>query len=187
MMIILAGYAIYAFFLGGIDGMPPLPGQYLNANKPLQFIPLPLTEAEIDRKLRLAFGKDCPQLKKHFRFEVRKRIMVVAADDMSFKEDDGRVKLKDFSIALFKDHENRASDKIPEINTITSDLAFLRFVDDRGNDLPIESATDMTKGKISGAELRGNIIIINNRGTESKSDDLEVLVNNEPLFYKEST
>jgi lipopolysaccharide export system protein LptA len=194
--VFLAGYTVYAFFLGGIDGMPPLPEKFLRSDKPMATRVSATDEPEIDKKLRVAFGKDCPQLKKHFRFEVRNKGIVVAAGDMSFKEDDGRVKMEDFSIALFKsgdessgklniDDEN--NDNAPEITTITSDLAFLSFVDEHGKFLKIESATDMNKGKISGAELRGktnNIIIINNRRTKNKNDDLEVIVK-EPLFYDE--
>ena len=135
----------------------------------------------------MAFGPGCPELKKHFRFEIRKKGMVVSAADMSFKEEDGRVKLTDFSIALFKSNpeERGDKDKFPEINTIKSDKAFLTFATDDGKQVMIESATDMSKGKISGAELQGNIVIINNRNTFEKNDDLEVLVSNEPLFYEE--
>jgi hypothetical protein len=170
----LVGYGVYAFFLGGIDGLAPLPDDYqIGDVGPLP--PAPPDE-EIDRKLQMAFGPQCPQIKKTIKFEVRKKGMVIAATQAYFNEPDGRVKLIDLSLALFKD---KFGAKIPEINTLQSDVAWLTF------DQPIRSPTDTSKAKIVGAELRGNIIMINNRCTPEKSDDLEVLVDDEPLFYDE--
>jgi hypothetical protein len=188
--VFLAGYAVYAFFLGGIDGMPPLPEQFLRADSPILIGTFDPSETEIDRKLRMAFGKDCAQIKKKFKFEIRKKGMVVAASDFSFKERDGRVKLEDFSIAIFRDDiTGHGEGNWPEINTVISDHGFLSFADDKGEPVKIESPNDMSKPgvKICGAELRGHILIINNRHSEEKSDDLDIIVDNEPLFYEEST
>jgi len=187
--VFLAGYTIYAFFLGGIDGMPPLPEQFLRAENPVSIDKLlPPTETEIDFKLRMAFGKDCKEIKKRYKFAISKKGIVVAAADVFFNEPDGRVRLEDFSVAVIKDNAaDRGEGKWPEINTITSDWAFLSFADEKGDPVKIEGPTDMSKGKISGAELRGHIVIINNRHTEEKHDDLEVMVDNEPLFYNEAS
>ncbi|HYV39575.1 MAG TPA: hypothetical protein VE988_28060, partial [Gemmataceae bacterium] len=170
----IAGYTVYAFFLGGIDGLSPLPEAYGRAiGDPI--IP-PSADSDVDRKLQLAFGQQCPQMKQPYKFEDRKKGMVVAAAEASFKEPDGRVKLTDFSVAIYKDHTDGS---FPEINTITSNHAFLEF------DVKIKDPTDMSKGKIIAGELRGNIVIINNHCTPAKHDDLEVLVDNEPLIYEE--
>src|SRR5882724_10286002 len=114
------------------------------------------------------------------KLEVRKKGVVIAAAEANFKEPDGRVKLIDFSVALFKDSaDGKLRDSIPEINTIQSDSAFLSF------DEPISSPMDMNKAHIVGGELRGHVTIINNRRTEAKNDDLEVLIDQAPLFYDE--
>ena len=62
------------------------------------------------------------------KLQVQKKGLVIAAAEASFKEPDGRVKLTDFSVALFKDYpDGKLRDSIPEINTIQSDTAFLSF------------------------------------------------------------
>src|SRR5262249_28805823 len=121
------------------------------------------------------------QCKMRIKLEVRKKGLVIAAAEASFKEPDGRVKLTDFSVAMFKDSPDaKFQGGVPEINTIQSDYAFLTF------DEPITSPMDMNRAHIIGGELRGkDITIINNRRTEAKNDDLEVGVTGGPLFYDE--
>ena len=177
-VVFLFGYGIYAFFLGAIDGIPPLPedlfpGEIVLGSSNVQ-------ESDVDHKLKIAFGDSCTQVKKRFKFEVRKKATVIAAAEVKTDEPDGRVKLTDFSCALFKESAEDKS-KYPEINTVTSDFAFLTF------DQPITNALDMNKAKPVGVELRGNINIINNHATEKKEDDLEIRVDSQPLFYDERT
>ena len=49
---------VYAHFLGGIDGLPPLPEEFWPQPNLVETDPPPLRENEADRKLRLAFGED---------------------------------------------------------------------------------------------------------------------------------
>ena len=55
--VFFAGYVAYSFFLGGIDGMPPLPQEFLRAETPNTMEPPSNTETGLDKKVRLAFGK----------------------------------------------------------------------------------------------------------------------------------
>lgn len=177
-VLFLAGYFVYAFFLGDIDGLYLLPeGFYPGAVVAIQDDPT--QDSEIDKKLRMAFGRECEQVKKRIKFEVRKKGLVIAAAETSFKEPDGRVKLTDVSVALFNDQGDR---KFPEINSITCDTAFLSF------DEPISSPTDLGKGKIIGGELRGHTTtIINNRATPEGHDDLEIVIKSAPIFFDDRT
>ena len=106
--------------------------------------------------------------------------MVIAADDFHFDEA-GRLVLEPFSVALF----GKAKDdgKGPEINTIRSRVAYLKF------DRPINTINlnDVNGRKIVGAELNGDIEVINNRRTPQRDDDLELSIKTGPLYYEEST
>src|SRR5207244_8329377 len=81
--VFLVGYITYAFFLGGIDGLARLP-EALEAGTP---IPPPAgsdnSDSDIDKKLRLAFGKECRQCKMRIKLEVRKKGLVIAAAEAS--------------------------------------------------------------------------------------------------------
>ena len=183
LLVFFAGYLVYAFFLGRIDGMAPLPPEFIGDGGTSTPEPLP-ESSEIERKLIQAFGPGCPQLKKDLKVEIRKKDMVVAADKAYFNEPDGRVRLTEFSVAIF---EHAPAGVWPEISTITSDEAYLTF------DKPIKDATEVANAKIMGAELVGNITIINNQKTQKTSDDLEVIIGDDfgrkqgKLFYDEPT
>lgn len=175
--IFLVGYCVYAYFLGGIDGLPPLRADLLPGIGPGPGIDaLPQVDAEVDRKLAIAFGAGSADINRTIKLEVRKKGLVIASDQMTI-ESDGRVKLTPLRLALFR--EEKADCQFPEVNTISSDNAWLTF------DQPIANMTDIGTRKIVGAELKGGIVIINNRRTPQKSDDLEVRVDEQSLFYDE--
>jgi lipopolysaccharide export system protein LptA len=174
-VVFLAGYIIYAYFLGGIDGLPPLSKHFWPSDAPPddKLITGP-TESEVDRKLKLAFGDQCREINQTIKLEIRKKGLVVASDEFLIVED-GKVKLTPFRLATFS--EDRGDHKFPEINTISSDHALLTF------DQPITSITEVGNRKIIGAELKGTIVIVNNRRTRQKTDDIEVRVDEKPLYY----
>jgi hypothetical protein len=175
-LLFLTAYAVYAHFLGGIDGLKPLPEDY----KPVTITnPLPEqpdTHSSTDLKLRQAFGEENPRLEEcKIKMELQSGI-VMATHDFSI-EPDGRVRLTKFFIAIFGKH--LGENGYPEINTVRSEVAFLRF------DKPISNIFEMSSRKIVGGELEGEIYIINNRRTPQRDDDV-CLFTQGPLFYQES-
>jgi lipopolysaccharide export system protein LptA len=171
-----AGYLLYAAFLGGIDGLPPLPAAYLPGTPPVLFEP---PTSLRDQKLALAFGEDCQELRRQFRIEVSQHDFVLAFENYYIEKGgkrDGWVKLEPFSIALFKEKKDGS---YPEVTTIRSPEAYLRF------DQPIRELTDLSKHRIVGAELREEVTIVNNRHTPLKSDDIEVRITMAPVLFDE--
>src|SRR5437879_2558067 len=96
MTVFLSGYGVYAYFLGGIDGLPPLPAEYC-AHGQLEEHHSELPETAIDGKLRQAFGNDCPELKMWIKLDMRRKGWGLAANEFKGDEKDGRVKLTPFS------------------------------------------------------------------------------------------
>lgn len=180
-------YGVYAYFLGGVDGLPPLPPECEASTNPDDPPDIdPRQRPEVERKLVMAFGDECPELKRPIRMEMVARGIVLAAGDFKV-EPDGRVKLWPFSVIIFgKDtaEKDRSDSHYPEINTVQSDIAFLRF------DQPIETISDMANHKVVGGELIGTpggkgVFIRNNRKTPRRDDDL-TLTTDGPVFYEES-
>ena len=66
--VFVAAYLGYAFFLGGIDGLPALPSEFWpRETGTIDLTQLPMQE--IDRKLVQAFGDGCPELGRSFKVE----------------------------------------------------------------------------------------------------------------------
>jgi lipopolysaccharide export system protein LptA len=174
--VFVTAYLGYAFFLGGIDGLPALPLEYWpRENLDWEGPPTPLQE--IDRLLVTAFGAGCPELGRQLKVETPRGI-VVAAESYHF-EDDGRMRLEVPSLAFFNKSQPR--DKFPEINTIRGRRAYLTF------DRPVHGPHDMSSGKLCLAELQSDdemgITIKNNRRTPQEADDLQIRVPEGPLFF----
>jgi hypothetical protein len=171
-------YEVYAYFLGGIDGLPPLPECYWPSDEPLP--PLDFAAGrtrEEDKRLAQAFGEDCDEIKyRTIKLVLKDRGLVLATTDFTI-EQDGRVKLKPFSVAIFG--KERPDSHYPEINTVRANEAYLKF------DRPISNQTEIGNRKIIGGELRGTIVINNNRGTAQKNDDIQLTVCGKPMFYDE--
>src|SRR5207249_4415884 len=123
-----------------------------------------------------AFGeneqiKNCP-----IKVEISARGLVIAAE--SFKiEDDGRVCLKPFFLAIFG--KEKADTKGVEINTVRSKEAYLRF------DRAVGNYIEMSSRKIVGGTLKSDVMIINNRRTPQQDDDISLFTHG-PLEYDES-
>jgi lipopolysaccharide export system protein LptA len=178
-------YGIYAYFLGGVDGLPPLPEELEPSTGPgVEF--QPRQPPELDRKLKMAFGGECPEQKRAIKLERRDKGLLLAADNFSI-EPDGRVKFSPFSLVLFG---KEADNHFPEINTIQSDIAYVRF------DQRVNNIQELASRKIVGAELVGDVQgrddltslgvkIKNNRRTPAEGDDLTLLTRG-PVYYEES-
>jgi hypothetical protein len=172
----LATYLIYARFLGGIDGLTPLPEAYWPVANDHAPPPMAQTARVADQMLQQAFGEACEELQRDFKLEARNRTMVLSANDVATAQDgSGRVELRDFSLALFG--KSRGAGGVPEINTVKSDKAFLTF------DQPIANLTEMAGHKIISAELLGDIKASNNRRTLRRDDDLHMHTKG-PMYYE---
>jgi lipopolysaccharide export system protein LptA len=200
----IAAYILYAqvLGLGNIDGLPPLPRDIVPVTV-YDGPPPPRPESMAEKRLRQAFGEECPELKRAIKLEVRSRGIVLAADQFNI-EKDGRVKLQPFSCAIFG--KPKGANQTPEINTVRSEVAFLTF------DRPITSPQDMNGRKIIGGELRqdderppedgqpaperdvgldrerrghGGVLIVNNHRTPERDDDMSLFTPG-PVYYSES-
>jgi lipopolysaccharide export system protein LptA len=174
----LVAYFVYAYFLGGIDGLPPLPEPFVRRAGEVELKPPPPPiESDTDKWLKQAFGLECKELQRTIKLIVPNRGLIVATNH-AVPEPDGRFKLTPFSVAIFR-HE-RDETKFPEINTARSEVAYLRF------DKPITNImSDIGNRKITGAELKGTIVITSNRGSAPVSDDIEIRVDRQALFFDE--
>lgn len=170
--VFVTAYLVYAHFLGGIDGLPPLPEEYWPTSQ-VSVEPLPPRANDAERRLREAFGDDEKIINCPIKLELRTKGLVLAAETFR-TEKDGRVLLEPFHLAIFGKDRNQG-----EINTVRSRRALITF------DQPVERVTDLNNRRIVGGELQQDIVITNNRRTPTTSDDL-CLVTNGPLFYQES-
>jgi hypothetical protein len=167
------GYA--SSFFGAIDGLPALPERYYPGDG--EPTAPPVRRNTVDEKIAQSFGKDCEELKRPYRVELRTQNIVLSAGDFQTTED-GRVRLQPVSLAHYG---KRPVDGVwPEINTVRGKIAYLTF------DRPIQNIQEVGGRKLTRAELSGNIEIVNNRRTEDRSDDLCVYIANGPLFYDEA-
>jgi lipopolysaccharide export system protein LptA len=176
--VFFSAYASYSHFLGGIDGLAPLPEGYGPVSgDPGDLPPPPPRENSAESKLRVAFGEDCPEAKDwKIKLELQSRRIVLASQDMVIMPD-GRLQLTPFSLAIFG--KERGAGQFPEINTVRSQEAYLTL------DKPVNNITEIGGRKIIGGELRGDIYVMNNRGTPARDDDI-CLFTQGPLYYQES-
>ncbi len=171
-------FAVYFYFLGGIDGLAPLPESYLQIGGE----PPPFTSGDLDdqtdKRIRMAFGNECPELKRPKRFFFSSKGILLSVSDYEIMKEDGRINLVDFSVALFP--KGRPNSSFPEINTITSKRAIISL------DRPIASIAELKDRKIMAVELEGpGIKITNNRRTPLRSDDVVVNIEGGSLYYEE--
>jgi hypothetical protein len=176
----LAAYVIYAHFLGGINGLPPLPSAYLGTGE-IDTDPPSFIDTATEAKLRQAFGEDCDEAKRKIRLELGLRGMVLAAQDFHILSDGNapsrKVQLEPVSLAIFG--KKRAEGEYPEITTIRGRRATLEL------DKPINNPLELSSCKVTGGTLETDIIVINNRRTPQRDDDISVYTPG-PLFYSES-
>jgi lipopolysaccharide export system protein LptA len=179
---LVSAYGVYGHFLGGIDGLTPLPEDFWppeGAVEPIMVAAAHSNKAE--RMLEQAFSKDCDELSRINKLEIPSRHMVLAVDRFEPVHDDpqgkrnGQVLLEPFSVATFG---KETAGAYPEINTIKSKQAYLTF------DHPISSISEIGKAKIVGAELIGDVEIRNNRRTPDRADDLFIRTEG-PVYYDE--
>ncbi|NBY00975.1 MAG: hypothetical protein EBQ87_03190 [Planctomycetes bacterium] len=73
----MALYFVYAWFLGAIDGIPPLPVAF-SARAKEELPPLPVKPtSRVVTKLQQAFGLDCPEVQRKIKIELNSRSMLL--------------------------------------------------------------------------------------------------------------
>src|SRR5258708_25170739 len=152
----VAGYLVYGRFLGGIDGLPPLPSTlWEQPGDPTAPIEVRKGEKPLDKKIRQACGEGCDELHRPIKLELNSKSTLLTADKF-FIEPDGRLRLEPLSIALFGKPKNDG--RGIEINTIRCRKAYLTF------DKPLEKFTDLNVNgrKMIAADLIEQIKVVNN-------------------------
>jgi hypothetical protein len=176
--LLFGSYLVYAHYLGGIDGLPPLPAAYLPSDEH-PAAPQPRRNL-VEERLVMAFGEACTELSRPIQLEIHSRGVVLATGAFSIERDgerDGQVKLEPLSLAIFS--KKTAPNQFPEITTVKARKAYIRF------DRPINSVPDMAKAKIVGAELIDDTEVVNNRGKAHSNDELVLRVPRGSVFYAE--
>ncbi len=177
---LLAGYLVYAHYLGGINGLPPLPNVYWprpgDDDRPLE--PIQKRTPLLVKRLKIAFGEDCEEARRPFKIEVKSRNLVLAFDEFQIVERTGELKLTPLSVAVFS--KKKGADGLNEINTIKGDVAHLRF------ERPIKTLADMGRYKIVAGHIAGKVKLRNNRRTQKTDDDLVLEVPTGTLYYDQA-
>jgi len=178
LLVCLAGYGVYLYFLGDIDSLPPLPREYWEVEGGVA-PPIAITP---DLRWYQAFGPDCEEVNRIFKLELQSKGWGMAANKFDI-ESDGRVKLTPFSAYVFP--RARKNAKFPEINIVRCEEAYLTM------DRPVTKMGDLSNRRIVGVELRTTnakqgVLIINNRGTLEKNDDVDLRITNGPLFFDDN-
>ena len=169
-------FLVYAYFLGGINGLPQLPKGWLPGEIG-ERIELPPRKSSGSSSMHSA-TKAPSQSDRSASISARDAPAVSAS--VFAIEPDGRVMLTPFSGALFPAHNDG---KFDEINTVQCQYAFLTF------DQPVAnlSPNQRPQGRWGRATGRPRVTVINNRRTKEKNDDLEVLITGGPVFYDEKS
>lgn len=177
--VFLSAYVSYGMtFLGGIDGLPPLPVAYQPPDADqVSLPPIGPRGNKLEQKLRQSFGDDAPELTRPIRIEMRSKNLLMAADQFQI-EPDGRICLSPLSLAVFGKDKPKA--KAADINSLRCQTAYLKF------DRPVTNLGEIAGRKLVGAEFSGNIQITNNRATPERDDDLCIFIGAGPVFYQES-
>jgi hypothetical protein len=173
-VVLVTAYVGYArSYVGAIDGLPALPERFRKGEPGAEATP-PVHAATRDAKLKQAFGEECEELSRPFRLEVRTQGMVLSSGTPQVQED-GTVRLEPVSIALFGKH--RSGTRMVEINTVRGKTAILTF------EHPVKNESDIGASKVIRATLEENIVVVNNRSTPERDDDLVLTVKKGPLVF----
>src|SRR5215210_2252840 len=151
LLAVAASYFGYARLLGTFDGLPPLPDHYKNTDNSPRPVPVGPVGTSMERKLEMAFGLGCPEIRYHIKTEMHDRGVLLAAENFEIIKDGkyvGCMKLYPLSLASFG--KKLGADGTPEINTLYADFAYLRF------DRQVKALTDLSGRRIVAAELHAD-------------------------------
>lgn len=188
----IGAYLGYVSLLGGYDGLPPLPVNFITPADPtIQIESKQIQMSALDRRLEMAFGHGCREMNFPIKIEIKPKGLIFAGDKFEIIKSGPRtgwVELTPVSVAIFG--KNRGPDGVPEINKLYSDVAYVQF------DRPVRSLSELEGKKVVTAELhadpeaksndprKGRISFNNNRKTVDDNDDLEFQTLG-PVYYVE--
>lgn len=147
-------YALYAHFLGWLDGLPVLPARYLDRASG-EFRPPEQPITPTLELLKQAFGEHSPEVESlgyptRLAFRRGETALVVACGRPPSQPDSHRVTVAPFSAAVFgkpKPPHLRQPDEVVEIATFHADKAVLEF------DRIIRTPNDMNEARLVRLEL----------------------------------
>ena len=191
-------YAVYARFLGWLDGLPQLPDEMKIASNG-EFRPPENPQAPTQVRLADAFGPKAPETDyayypNQFSFLNGDSVVVLASGPVPANPDSHRVTLSPFSLALFgkpKPAHLRKPGEVPEITTIHADKGILEF------DRKISNPNDMKTAKLVRLELisdieqtfpdprRGTVHITTNQRSPDRDRQLTIRTVG-PVFYRDT-
>lgn len=191
-------YAVYARFLGWLDGLPQLPEAMLIESVG-EFRPPDNPQAPTQVRLAEAFGPKAPETDyayypNQFSFVNGESVVVLASGPVPVNPDSHRVTLSPFSLAMFgkpKPAHLRKPGEVPEITTVHADKGILEF------DRKITNPNDMKTAKLVRLELisdieqtfpdprRGTVHITNNQRSPDRDRQLTIRTVG-PVFYRDA-
>lgn len=196
---LVAVYFAYSRMLGGIDGLPELPQDFLIDTGELPKQLDSSSELPTYIQLKKAFGTTSPEVIDGIAYKLRTQMgekgIVLASGQPMFSpatEPSRFVTVSPFSIAFFgkpKPEFERLLNEADEITTIHTDKAILEY------DRIVSNPLDMSKAKMIGMELlstpdvlstdlrRGEIWVTNNQKSNDPSQYLIVRTPG-PLYYR---
>ncbi len=201
-----AAYAGYAYFLGGIDGLPQLPEKYITSADGDFDYTINKDVSPTLKKLEIAFqyfNPSCPESRDSTTYQIRlempqpddSRILLATGPMEIWKDQPRRVTVSPISVAIFgkakPKTEKMEGDQEP-ITTVHADRAVLEF------DKPISSPQDMSRSRLLGVELigdpevlshdkrKGRVTITSNQGYEDPEKWL-VIRTPGPVYYTAPT
>jgi lipopolysaccharide export system protein LptA len=171
------GYAYSS--VGRMNGLPPLPEAFWPPEDGEVITgPPPRDPGQgLAKKIKMAFGPDCEELKRPIRLDLQSKDMVLCAG--RFVVDEGRVMLEPVSVAVFG--KDKGDGRPVEINTIKGKIAWLDF------NRPVTTFGDIGSRTITKAEIHSYIEVRNNRRRAERDEDLFLQINTGPLYYTEAT
>lgn len=159
-------FQVYHFFLGRYDGLAPLPlelrpGVAASSLPPLQVLPDTSYLADVKE----AFGEKCEEINRRV-FEWKQQGLLIATEQWKILPS-GRLLFTKVSVALFPQGQRPGTAR--EINTLRGDEAEIEF------DKPVKNLGEIAQRKPIAGELRGNVLLKNNRKTTTPDDDVRLL------------
>ena len=113
MALFFSGYLVYGRFLGGIDGLPPLPPYLCTRANPEDHKVPPAPRSLGCKNCLRRPGKGCTEWNRPIQLELNRKAMLLAADTCVIEN--GKLRLEPMSVALFgKDKKRDQHDSLSE-------------------------------------------------------------------------